>query len=94
VIIWIGRQQSRLQHGYRFKQTPLLEPLDHIECRDALVISTSAQFATAAKSTVPSPAAPEVVPDGAGEGGDSARPTLIAQPTRHRPRGEALERSA
>ena len=37
VTVWIGELQWRLQHGYPFKQNPVLEPLDHIECRDALL---------------------------------------------------------
>ena len=39
VTVWIGELQWRLQHGYAFKTNPVLEPLDHIECRDALVVS-------------------------------------------------------
>lgn len=37
VTVWIGELQWRLQHGYAFKTNPVLEPLDHIECRDALI---------------------------------------------------------
>ena len=37
VTVWIGELQWRLQHGYEFKTNPVLEPLDHIECRDALI---------------------------------------------------------
>jgi len=37
VTVWIGELQWRLLHGYEFKTNPVLEPLDHIECRDALV---------------------------------------------------------
>ncbi|MDO9114490.1 MAG: hypothetical protein Q7U63_11955 [Polaromonas sp.] len=37
VTVWIGELQWRLQHGYEFKTNPVLEPLDHIECRDALL---------------------------------------------------------
>ena len=37
VTVWIGELQWRLQHGYPFKQNPILDPLDQIECRDALV---------------------------------------------------------
>jgi type II restriction/modification system DNA methylase subunit YeeA len=40
VTVWIGELQWRLQHGYPFKQNPVLEPLDHIECRDALLRGT------------------------------------------------------
>jgi len=37
VTVWIGELQWRLEHGYPFKTNPVLEPLDHIECRDALI---------------------------------------------------------
>ncbi len=37
VTVWIGELQWRLTHGYPFKQNPVLEPLDHIEHRDALL---------------------------------------------------------
>ncbi len=37
VTVWIGELQWRLTHGYEFKKNPVLEPLDNIECRDALL---------------------------------------------------------
>jgi hypothetical protein len=37
VTVWIGELQWRLEHGYPFKDNPILEPLDCIEQRDALV---------------------------------------------------------
>jgi hypothetical protein len=37
VTVWIGELQWRLKHGYEFKTNPVLEPLDCIECRDALL---------------------------------------------------------
>jgi hypothetical protein len=37
VTVWIGELQWRMDHGYEFKTNPVLEPLDHIECRDALL---------------------------------------------------------
>ena len=37
VTVWIGERQWRLTHGYEFKTNPVLEPLDCIECRDALL---------------------------------------------------------
>lgn len=37
VTVWIGELQWRLLHGYEFKTNPVLEPLDHIECRDAIL---------------------------------------------------------
>jgi type II restriction/modification system DNA methylase subunit YeeA/predicted RNase H-like HicB family nuclease len=37
VTVWIGELQWRLQLGYPFKLNPVLDPLDQIECRDALM---------------------------------------------------------
>lgn len=37
VTVWIGELQWRVQRGYPFKMDPVLEPLDHIECRDAVL---------------------------------------------------------
>ncbi len=37
VTVWIGELQWRMAHGYEFKTNPVLEQLDHIECRDALL---------------------------------------------------------
>lgn len=37
VTVWIGELQWRIEHGYEFKTNPVLAPLDHIECRDALL---------------------------------------------------------
>ncbi len=37
VTVWIGELQWRLDKGYGFKAQPVLEPLDHIECRDAVL---------------------------------------------------------
>lgn len=37
VTVWIGELQWRLEHGYPFKRNPVLEPLDNIEHRDALL---------------------------------------------------------
>lgn len=35
--VWIGELQWRKQHGYGWKINPILDPLDQIECRDALI---------------------------------------------------------
>ena len=37
LTVWIGELQWRIQRGYGFKLNPVLEPLDHIECRDAVL---------------------------------------------------------
>ncbi|MDP1529469.1 MAG: hypothetical protein Q8M05_08820 [Rhodoferax sp.] len=52
VTVWIGELQWRMAHGYEFKTNPVLEPLDHIECRDALltfpvIASEACQFTEA-----------------------------------------------
>ena len=41
VTVWIGELQWRMTHGYEFKKNPVLEPLDNIECRDALLCFVS-----------------------------------------------------
>jgi hypothetical protein len=41
VTVWIGELQWRIQRGYGFKTHPVLEPLDHIECRDAVLGPTA-----------------------------------------------------
>ncbi|MBS0390654.1 MAG: class I SAM-dependent DNA methyltransferase [Proteobacteria bacterium] len=37
VSLWIGEIQWRIAHGYTVKTNPVLEPLEQIECRDALL---------------------------------------------------------
>ncbi|QEA12693.1 class I SAM-dependent DNA methyltransferase [Comamonas flocculans] len=37
VSVWIGEIQWRIAHGYGAKTNPVLEPLEQIECRDALL---------------------------------------------------------
>ena len=39
VTVWIGELQWRLDKGYGFRTNPILEPLDLIECRDAVLSS-------------------------------------------------------
>ncbi|WP_042425251.1 class I SAM-dependent DNA methyltransferase [Comamonas granuli] len=43
VTVWIGELQWRLAHGYPFKTNPVLDTLEHIECRDALLAWDGAQ---------------------------------------------------
>ena len=43
VTVWIGELQWRIQRGYGFKTHPVLEPLDHIECRDAVLGADGAE---------------------------------------------------
>jgi hypothetical protein len=40
VTVWIGELQWRVAHGYGFNTNPVLEPLDCIEHRDALMTSS------------------------------------------------------
>ncbi len=42
VTVWIGELQWRVAHGYGFNTNPVLEPLDCIEHRDALITKVSA----------------------------------------------------
>ena len=37
VAIWIGHIQWMLDHGYGFPRDPVLQPLDNIELRDAIL---------------------------------------------------------
>ena len=37
VTVWIGEIQWMLAHGYQYRKDPILAPLDHIECRDAIL---------------------------------------------------------
>jgi len=46
VTVWIGELQWRLAHGYEFKTNPVLDTLEHIECRDALLDWSTAQGAS------------------------------------------------
>ncbi len=52
VTVWIGELQWRLQHGYPFKQNPVLDPLDQIECRDALMNADGSEAAWPTVSVV------------------------------------------
>lgn len=38
VTVWIGEIQWMLAHGYQYRKDPILAPLDHIECRDAVLV--------------------------------------------------------
>ena len=37
VTVWIGEIQWMLKHGYDIQRKPILAPLDHIQCRDAVL---------------------------------------------------------
>lgn len=37
VTVWIGEIQWMLAHGYALRRDPILAPLDHIECSDAVL---------------------------------------------------------
>jgi type II restriction/modification system DNA methylase subunit YeeA len=37
VTIWIGEIQWMLSHGFAYRTNPILQPLDNIECRDAIL---------------------------------------------------------
>ena len=52
ITVWIGELQWRAQHGYSFKTNPVLEPLDCIETRDAIVNTDGTEAAWPAASVV------------------------------------------
>ena len=63
VTVWIGELQWRLAHGYEFKTNPVLDTLEHIECRDALLDWGTAQTAPkqgAVQTPAPAPGAAQV----------------------------------
>jgi len=41
VTVWIGEIQWMLKNGYPIRKNPILQPLDHIENRDALLLLPS-----------------------------------------------------
>jgi type II restriction/modification system DNA methylase subunit YeeA len=45
VTVWIGELQWRIQHGYGYRTDPVLEPLECIENRDALINEAGAPAA-------------------------------------------------
>jgi len=42
VTVWIGEIQWMLTHGYHLRRDPILQPLDHIENRDAVLLPSPA----------------------------------------------------
>ncbi len=55
VTVWIGELQWRLDKGYGFKTQPVLEPLDHIECRDAVLSSVCPEVSKGRAEPVEAP---------------------------------------
>jgi type II restriction/modification system DNA methylase subunit YeeA len=45
ITIWIGEIQWMVQNGYGVKRNPILQPLDRIECRDALLNADGSEAA-------------------------------------------------
>jgi hypothetical protein len=95
VTVWIGELQWRIEHGYDFKTNPVLEPLDHIECRDALLSwgtgSAPQTGQTPGAHTLrflksPPTSAPPTTQSLMGRGGAGAAPAndAAAEPTRVR----------
>ena len=52
VTVWIGELQWRIQRGYGFKLNPVLEALEHIECRDAVLAADGSEAAWPAADAV------------------------------------------
>jgi hypothetical protein len=74
VTVWIGELQWRLSHGYEFKKNPVLEPLDTIECRDALI-----EFLTPpVKLPLPLGEKNDKLPLPLGEGGGEGFPIAVS----------------
>jgi hypothetical protein len=74
VTVWIGELQWRLSHGYEFKKNPVLEPLDNIECRDALI-----EFLTPpVKLPLPLGEKNDKLPLPLGEGGGEGFPIAVS----------------
>jgi hypothetical protein len=76
VTVWIGELQWRLDHGYPFKTNPVLEPLDHIQNRDALVVWSADPVGCAAEAL-------------GGDGSRAGDPDIAAPAQRPRSAGEA-----
>jgi len=74
VTVWIGELQWRMAHGYDFKTNPVLEPLDHIECRDALLT-----WPATASEAPPSP--DSVIASASGQSPDSVIASAARQST-------------
>ena len=45
LTVWIGEIQWMIGHGYSLSDQPILKPLNHIECRDALLLPSPASGA-------------------------------------------------
>ena len=88
VTVWIGELQWRMAHGYDFKTNPVLEPLEHIECRDALlswhgpVTDLSDQSSVRGEHSSVRPANPAVLPANPAvlPAHPSVRPELVEGP--------------
>ena len=55
LTVWIGEIQWMLGHGYSLNDQPILKPLNHIECRDALLLGESEATWPAAEAIVGNP---------------------------------------
>ena len=72
VTVWIGELQWRLTHGYEFRTDPVLEPLDNIECRDALL-----EFVPVAPHASPNKLPLPLVEEGGGGGEGLPAPRAV-----------------
>jgi len=55
LTVWIGEIQWMLGHGYSLNDQPILKPLNHIECRDALLDGDQEATWPAAEAIVGNP---------------------------------------
>jgi len=76
VTVWIGELQWRIQRGYGFKLNPVLEPLDHIECRDAIL--DVAEPRAAPDVGTPTPSLPRPAGEAPGKRVEAAWPAVDA----------------
>ena len=83
VSLWIGEIQWRIAHGYPPKTNPVLEPLEQIECRDALLSLPPRPQAgegwgegDSTGRTAPTPPHPHPLP----QGGEGVTATTAAAP--------------
>ncbi|NZA02699.1 class I SAM-dependent DNA methyltransferase [Ottowia beijingensis] len=87
VSIWIGEIQWRIAHGYPPKTNPVLEPLEQIECRDALLQFLPPRWGGPGGARPPSQPPPRPSPPPSPQRGEGASPPpkpLARRQRRHR----------
>ncbi|MEZ5607968.1 MAG: type IIL restriction-modification enzyme MmeI [Burkholderiaceae bacterium] len=85
VSVWIGEIQWRMAHGYPPKTNPVLEPLEQIECRDALWTFLPPPWGEGRGGYGASSSAGLLPPAGEGRDGATAHPHRAASDPAPRP---------